>query len=131
MKLILFAALAAVMFGQDAKIAAPQGGTPAPSTERPLSENEILKLKLAQTQIQVLKDKFKIEDFNKEVTPIQQSQMSVAQDACLSVGVAKDKLQTECGLVTGFDGDGKQLTGPDGKPLEPKVWKIVPAEVKK
>lgn len=133
MKLFLFAAMAAVMFGQDAKIAVAPAGPPAPATERPLSENEILKLKLAQSQIQVLRDKYKIDEYQKEVGPISQSQMSVAQDACLSVGVAKDKLQTECGLQTGFDGDGKPLTGPDGKSAEPKVWKIAPppAEVKK
>ncbi len=126
MKLLLMcAALSATMYGQAAK-AAPSTEAPQVSTERPLTEAESLKLQLTQAKIQLLQKKYDIEGYQKELAPISAEQMTVAKAACASVGVAEAKMQTECGLATGFDQDGKTMVGQDGKPVAPRVWKIPP-----
>lgn len=127
-RMICFAALAAMsLSAQDAKIATPAAPI-APdvktSSERALSENELLKLQLTQAKIELLQKKYDTEGFQKEVKPLSDEQQAIFQAACESVGVPKDKM-AECRLQTGLDEHGKQAIGPDGKPVEAKVWREV------
>lgn len=124
------AALSAITFGQDAKIAATPSPLPPPPTERPLTDVEILKIRATTAEIRNLQEEYKLEEFNQKVKPKSTEQMAVYQAACQSVGVPPDKMQTECGLATGFDQDGKQLTGADGKPVAPRVWHVMPPDMK-
>lgn len=125
MRLMIVAAMAALsVMGQDAKVApAPEKTAAANPSERPLTEVEVLKLKLAMSQIENLNTKYKIEDYQKEVAPISAEQRAVAVAACKSVGVPEDKVEKECGLSFG--------KGPDGKDVSPRVWKIPPPAEKK
>ena len=122
MRLMIVAALAALsVFGQDAKVA-PDAKSAVP-TERALSEVEVLKLKLATSQIENLQKDYKISEYQEKVQPIAAEQRRVAVAACASVGVAEANVERECGLSFG--------KGPDGKELMPRVWKIQPAPEKK
>lgn len=129
--LLLAAAAAMTMMGQDAKVASvPTAPTAAPA-ERSLSESEVLKIRLSMAQVQLLQDKYKLQDYQKEVKPLLDEQESIVTTACLSVGIPADKVKTECAINTGVDGDGKPLMNPDGKPVQGKVWWNRPAEPKK
>jgi|SRR5579885_851730 len=117
MRLMIVAALAALsVFGQDAKVSPSESKGGAQPTERPLSEVEVLKLKLAMSQIENLQAKYKIDEFNKEAQPISAEQRAIAVAACKSVGVAEANVEKECGIAFG--------KGPDGKEVAPRVWKI-------
>ncbi len=124
--LLLGAALSAITFGQNAK-AAP-GDTPAPAqiTDRQLTETEALKLQLIAAKVQLLQDKYKIQAYNEELQPLSAEQLSIAKAVCASVGVAEDKINSECGLNLGIGADGKALLGADGKPAPTRVWNAKP-----
>lgn len=126
-RLIYFAAASAMaLMGQDAKIAAgPQGVKASPATERPLTETEVLKIQLVAAKIELLQKKYDVAGFQRETQPLSDQQAAIIQAACESVGVPKDKLQAECRVQIGFDQDGKQVMGPDGKPVTPKVWREI------
>lgn len=127
MKRVIFAACvcAAVLSAQDAKVA-PAPAPPAPASERALSETEVLKLQLTAAKIELLQKKYDTAGFQKEVQPLSDQQAAIVQAACESVGIAKDKVQAECRIQTGIDQDGKPVVGPDGKPVQPKVWREIP-----
>lgn len=131
MKHLLIAALAA--FTLAAQPAAkpepsPASVTAAPSpTERALSETEVLKLTNANLKIKLLGEKFKLDEYRKEAEAITSEQNAVAVTMCLSVGVPKEFVQTQCGVNLGVDPDGKPLLGPDQKPVQPRVWWQRPA----
>lgn len=142
MKAVLMcAALSAIcMYGQevssprvDAKL--PLGTTTGQSlstpTERPLTETELLKIRATTAEIKLLRDEYKVDEFNQKVQPKSAEQLAVFTAACKSVGVPEDKIQTECGIATGFDQDGKPMNGADGKPVQPKVWWAKPPAEKK
>lgn len=138
MRLMLIAALVATMYGQEAaKMEAPKG-TAAQSapTERHLTENEVLKLKLSQAQIQLLQKDYKIEEYQSKLKPLSEEQVSIAKSACLSVGVPEAKIllgspENECGINMGVGPDGNPVMGPDGKPQVARVWWARPAEPEK
>lgn len=125
MKLILFAALAATMFAQDAKITAPPG-SPAPAqTERLLTTEEGLKVENSILRISLAEQKYKLAEYRSEIAPEVAVQEEVLSAACLSAGVPKAELKTNCG-VAGFGADGRQAIDKDGKPVPRKVWYIKP-----
>lgn len=128
MKLFVIAAMSACfLMGQDAKVIAQPSAPPAvAATERPLTETELLKIQLTLTRLQLLQDKFHMADFNKEAAVISADQQSIVESVCSSIGVPKDKIQSQCGLATGLDNDGKPITSADGKPVAARVW-IIPA----
>lgn len=133
-KLYLCAALSAmILTAQDAKVAPKDTPKEAPKSERNMTETESLKIQLAAAKIQLLREQFKIEDFNKQVEPLSSEQYAVVAAACKSVGVPEDKIQTECGVSTGVGPDGKPQMGADGKPVQARVWwnKPAPAPDKK
>ncbi len=130
MKLIaLLAASAALILAQDAKVV-PSSPSAKP-TERPLSETESLKLQLSVAQIQLLQKEYKIEEYQAKIKPYMDSQQAIALAACGSVGVAEDKITTECGLSTGIGPDGKPAMDANGKPVQARVWHAIPAPPEK
>lgn len=123
MKYMILAALAAMtMMGQDAKIA--KDSQAAVSSERPLTETEVLKLQLAASKIENLQNTYKIQEYLKALAPISEDQEAVATAACLSVGVPKTLVKTECAL-------NLPQPGPDGKMIPGKVWWNKPAAAEK
>lgn len=116
--LVLLAAAAALIFA-DEKAAPKKEEEP---TERTLSEAESLKLQLLAAKIQILQDKYKIADYQKEMQPLADEQNALITQSCVSVGVPRDQVQTQCALNLEIGPDGKSLNGPDGKPLPAKVW---------
>ena len=128
-KLFLIAALACVAYAQDAKFKGSptrleDAGKP---TERTLTETEALKLQLIAAKLQLLQERYKIAEFQKDAQPLNAEQETVATAACQSLGIPAEKIRTECGIQTGLGQDGKPLTGPDGKPVVAKVWWVKPA----
>lgn len=128
--LILFAATAALMFGQEAKVAVPPSSIPT-VTERALSELEVTKLQLSIAQIELLQKKYDIEKYQAELKPHLDAQQAIVGAACKSVGVAEDKITTDCGLSTGIGQDGKPAMGADGKPVQARVWHATPPVTEK
>jgi|SRR5579864_911705 len=126
----LLAAFSVVAFSQELKPVPTVGSQPA-TTERALSESEVLKVQLATTELQLLQERYKIAEYQKEAQPIQEKQMAVLKAACLSVGVPETKMQTDCGISTGYGADGKPILGADGKQVPARVWNAAkPAEKK-
>lgn len=125
MKLILFAALAAITFGQDAKVSAPQASPSAVTTERLLTIEEGLKVENSILRISLAEQKYKLTEYRTEIAPDMATQEEVLSAACLSVGVPKAELKTNCGIA-GFGPDGKQAIDKDGKPIPRKVWYAKP-----
>lgn len=127
MKLFLLMTLTLAAMAQDAKVAT--GPTPVPvPAERALTSEESLKLQLSQSRILRLQDKYKIAEYQSEVTAIAAEQNAVWLAACKSIGIPDDKIQTECRINTGVDADGKPVLGPDNKPLKPRVWRELPKD---
>lgn len=128
MRLMLIAALAATMYGQEAaKVERPKDTATQVTTDRHLTETEVLKLKLTQAQIELLQKKYDIESYQKALKPLSDEQVAVAKSACLSVGVPESKIllgqnDNECGINIGTGPDGSPLLGADGKPQAPRVW---------
>ena len=120
---------AAMVYGQALKTNPGDVVSPSvlpPVTDRPLSEVEVLKLQVTTLRIKELAEQYKLPEYQKELAPINSEQIAIVQKACESVGVPKERMQQECGLVTGFDQDGKPLTGQDGKPVATHVWHQAP-----
>ncbi len=130
MKVFLLAAFAALMMNaQEGKLPTEKPPAAKPvqiakwtipasaetPTERGLTEAESLKLQLLAAKIQLVQDKYKIEDFQKEIQPLVNEQEALASALCGSVGIPAAKIKTECGLNLGG-------AGPDGKPQAAKVW---------
>lgn len=127
MKLLIIAAIAASILSAAEATVAPATELPKP-TERSLTEVELLKTRLANQTVQLIRKKYDIDKAEQEMQPAQQEYTTVVIEACKSVGVALDKIQTECGFTTGRANDDTVQKGPDGKPVPAKVWKIVPAQ---
>lgn len=128
--LVLLAASAVLMIAQDAKVAVPTQAIPAPAMERGLTETEILKLQNAMLQIDNLKKVYKIDEFNEKVQPISESEQVEYVSACKSIGLTDEQIKAqECGFSLGVDMNGKPITGPDGKPVQSRVWRNKPAPV--
>lgn len=127
MKIVLIAALAAsVLSAAESAPVVPTGESPK-STERSLTEVETLKTRLANNTIQLIRKKYDIDKAEQEMRPAQQEYTTVVIEACKSVGVALDKINTECGFVSGRNPDDSVQNDPSGKPVAAKVWKITPA----
>lgn len=135
MKIIItFAAVAALTFGQEAKVAPLPAQANAPPSERALSETESLRIQLTIANLKVLQAKHKteelqkkMEEFQSEAKPVIEEQQSIISTACQSVGVPIEKMQEECGISTGIGEDGRPAVGPDGKPMQARVWKKPPS----
>lgn len=122
---VCFAALAATMFAQDAKVSsAPASPAPA-QTERLLTTEEGLKVENSILRISLAEQKYKLAEYRTEIAPDMATQEEVLSAACLSVGVPKAELKTNCGIA-GFGPDGKQAIDKDGKPIPRKVWYAKP-----
>ncbi len=122
---ILVAAFAAIAFSQEASKPAPTPvAAPVVAPERPLTELELEKIKRTTVQIQLLNATYKMDEYQKAVEPISAEQRAVVVAACKSIGIADDKIQTDCGVNIGMGADGKQLTNPDGTPVKARVWLI-------
>lgn len=133
--LLCFAAFAALITAQDKKPAAEPPQAIAAPTERPFTEDEVAKLSLAQSQMQVLRDRFHIDDLEKtfrdfqaEASVIAARQEAVVRAACLSIGVPEAQIKTGvCQPTFGIDATGKPIMGQDGKPV-PNVVRRVPQQ---
>jgi hypothetical protein len=124
MRLLLLLVLPLLSFSQEAK------PTPKPEkspTERSLSKEEVWHLKDTIAEIALINTKYKMEDYHKELDPIVADQQATIAAACESIGIPKDKVQSECGVNLGLGPDGKPLNAPDGKPVTPRVWWNKPA----
>ncbi len=123
MKLFLMMTLTLAVMAQDAKVA-PEAAKPLPvSADRALTKEESLALQLTQTRILRLQDKYKLAAYQEELQPIISDQQAVFMSACKSVGIAEDKVPTECRINTGVDAEGKPVVGPDGKQVAARVWR--------
>lgn len=131
---IILTAFTAILAAQPAQKPAPEKpATIAAPSERALTDDEVLKLSLANSQIEVLRAKFGIEELEKKykewqaaVAQIAARQEVIVKAACTSVGVAEADIPNGgCGLSLGVDTTGKALNGQDGKPLASRVWKEV------
>ena len=124
--LVVLASLAAsTMFAQDAKMVSKDAPPTVAPADRPLTEAEVLKWQNAGLNITLLLKEYKIDDYLKAVEPHQRAKQELAEAACASIGVPKDKVQSECGFSDGTGPDGKPLMGADGKPTPAHVWRIV------
>ncbi len=124
--LMIFAATAAMMFGQDAKVDKAPSAIAKP-TERPLTETESLKLQLSIANLKLLNQEYRLEEYNTKAKPQMDIQQEIAVAACKSVGVPEDKITTECGIATGIGPDGKPAVDANGKPVQPRVWHVTQA----
>lgn len=124
--LFIFAATAALIYAQDAKVA-PAASSPQVPSERNLSEAEALKLQLLAAKIQIVQDKYQIPKYQEEVKPIADEQNALATNLCKSVGIPEALVQTQCGIQTGVGTDGKPLLDAAGKPVTPRVFWNKPA----
>jgi len=124
-KLIIFLVFATAAYSEEVK----KPETPPQPTERVLTETELLKLQLAAAKIQIIHDRYKFDDMQKELKPIVDEQNSVAMAMCQSIGIPPEMIQTQCGINLGTDQAGKQVMGPDGKPVQARVWWNRPSSV--
>jgi hypothetical protein len=128
--LIFVAAMAA--FSQELAKVDPKATTPAAKpAERPLTKEEVLTFRATMAEIKNLRAEFRIDEYEKKIKVIANEQQTAATDMCLSVGVPKELVQTQCGITTGLDENGQPLNGPDGKPITPKVFWNKPTAEKK
>lgn len=116
--LILLPLIATLSFSQETKPAPKPEKSP---TERSLTKEEVWHLKDTIAEINLINTKYKMEDYHKELDPIVADQQATISAACESIGIPKDKVQSECGVNLGVGPDGKPLNGPDGKPVTPRV----------
>ena len=114
MKQLLFVLMAVAGFSQESGETAPK---PEAKKEYLLTKEESLTVKLDIAQIQLLNEKYKIDDYNKEIKPWSAEQEDVITKACMKVGVAKDKIRSDCGVSLGAKDQA-------GNELPAKVWKI-------
>ena len=140
MKLILLAAMTALVNAQAPVAAKPAPAEPIKQQSAPMrrkfTPEEIEKLSLYTAQLQVIRDRNKAEELEKayqnyqqEVAPIAAKQKALIKAACVQVGVPEDKTESgECGATFGFDPSGKPINGQDGKPIESEVWHVVPKQ---
>lgn len=127
--------LCAILFAlslaaQDAKVAPDPKLPPAPS-ERQLRADEITAAQLADTQVQLLQEKYKINEYLEKAKAPTAAYNAVKTEACKSVGVPEAEMNQWCGFVTGLDKDGNPILGPDGKPTPAKVWNAKPKQEEK
>lgn len=127
--MFLLAAFAAVLSAQ-ASVAAKPEAPPAKEavapSERSLTEVEVLKFQNAVKDIVILREKFKIDDFQKQAATFSQIQQGIYRTACASIGIAPQDIEKTCGFDPAVDGNGVQVNGPDGKPQAARVWRIMP-----
>lgn len=109
------------LFGDDPKDA-PKGDKP---TERLFTDDEVMRIENTMLKIALAQKEFKIEEYKQRIAQPASVQISIITAACESVGVPKDKIQTECG-TSGFAEDGGPAKGPDGKLIPRKVWHQLP-----
>ena len=129
-KLLLTAAIAAIAFGQDAKLD-PKAAPPKVQTgpvERALTEIEVLRFQDTIKDFVILRKDYRIDEFQKAAEPITARQREIFNAACLSIGIAKEKIETECAFTPGIGSDGKPMVGPDGKPIQARVWRNPPVD---
>lgn len=124
--LLLIAATAAFSFAQEGK---PITAKPAPAitkevaqpAERKLTREEVLEFQVALKDVAILRQKYRLEEFNKEVQSLSQIQLAIYTAACSSIGISQEKInRRECNFDIGLDEDGKPVMR-DGKPVEAKV----------
>src|SRR5271166_3529226 len=104
MRLLLIPAIAASMLSA-AEATAPPANEPPKLSERNLTEVEVLKVRLSNQTIQLVRKKYDIDKAEQEMQPAQQEYTTVVIEACKSVGVSIDKINTECGFVSGRNPD--------------------------
>lgn len=112
--------------------------TPAPQTERLLTDGELWHLKDTMAELANLDAEYKLAEYNAKRAALLQDQMTVITPACLSVSVPQDRISyarpdggtgSDCGItVPGKDKDGKPILGQDGRPLTGRVWNAKPAQ---
>lgn len=124
-KILLCAAFALSLAAQNVQDA--KANPPAP-TERVLTHDEALELQVTILKIHLLNDQFKINDYQAAVAPLSKRQQEIHDSTCLSIGISKDKINTECG-ISGFDANGDPIIGADGKAVPQRVYRIVPQPV--
>src|ERR1035438_6908738 len=120
MKLFLIAALAAFALSAQtpstgakpevksavAKVT-PPAKPDALAPEHVFTEVESLKIQLAATQVALLNKKYNIETYQKEAQPFVMQQQGIFITACQQLGIPQTLMQTECGVESGVDADGK------------------------
>lgn len=130
MKYLFIAAIAAssLMYGQ--KVDEPKPKTeakaeaPKPEAkERMLTKEESAQLQISILKLHILNDKYKIEEYQSAIAPISQTQQSLRDSLCKSIGVPPDKIASECGIA-GFNNEGDQIMGNDGRPIAQKVFRV-------
>ena len=83
---------------------------PSGPTERKIEEVDVLKLKLAAANIEMLNKDYKVEEYRTKVQGFMDEQLSVAQRLCKSVGVPDMLMSSQCKFDLG------------GKDKEARVW---------
>lgn len=125
--ILLCAALSALAFAQDAKVAKPDVPAAIP-TDRALTETESLKLQVLSLKIELLQAKYRIkpmpipsgaDNYQDELKPLNAEWQTTAEGFCKSVGIPQDLIATQCQINTG----GKAT---DGSPIVARVWWMRP-----
>jgi hypothetical protein len=123
MKLIIIAALTAFTLLATEPVKQEQPKV----QDRPLTDAEALSTRLDNQKIQVEREKYHLDEFEKAIQEPQTHFSQVVIDACKSIGIPLEKVQTECGFQNGHDpATDKPLVGQDGKALAAHVWRILP-----
>jgi hypothetical protein len=134
MKMIIIAAIAASMLSAQStqkeepkpkEVATKEAPKEAPKQPegRDLTKAEAADLQITILKLHILNDRYKLDEYQKEAGPISQKQQSLRDSLCKSIGVPADKVNTECG-IQGFDSNGDQINGADGKPVPQKVFRV-------
>jgi hypothetical protein len=122
MKLLLIAALAALMNAQAPVAAKPDPKAEAPKpTERLLTESESLKIENAMLKVALAQKKFDIDGYQRTIAEPAAVQHAVFEAACLSVGIPRDKINTEC-TIQGFMADGSPASDDKGQTMPRRVY---------
>jgi hypothetical protein len=87
---------------------------------------ELSALKLTSAQVQLLRKRFDIEEYERDIAGPSEKQMKMAQAACESIGIPKEKMQSDCVVTVGSYPDGKPILDATGQPIKPRVWSNKP-----
>lgn len=127
MKLLITAALAALSLHAQAvskpEPAPPATTQPTPPAEYGLSREQVLEIKLAETEIALLNKEFKIDEYQAKAQPLFAAREKALRAVCAAAGVPDDKVATECALDVG-------TVQKDGTTSKARTWwnKPVPAK---
>lgn len=128
MKLLLTAALAALSLHAQV-VSKPEPAPPAtvrssaPAAEYSMSREQVLEIKLAETEIALLNKEFKIDEYQIKAQPLFSAREKALRAVCAKAGVPEEKIATECAIDVG-------TVQKDGTTSKARTWWNKPESAK-